>query len=351
MLGTGDEPVPRLNSVADYVRIGERGAIVLGTLCVDGHENSCLFRVVTHMHSDHIIDLRKSIAACLGIIATPETHALLEELGYKIPRSKRFELKYRSKSVLDNLELVLEKSKHIVGSCQVLVRNRDMGVEIGYTGDFKDPGVGTPVLKPDVLVIDATYGHPSYVRVSSSVAVNAFVDLVKVGLREGPVYVYAYHGKLQEAMSILRDHGVDAPFLTSYRIWKMTWRLRDFGLEINDLFYRGSPEGAEVEKSGWYVYFDHFSQFWKREGLGSLDGGSTHILLTGWLFRKAVRRLSHGSWMVALSDHADFVELVRYVEESRPQLLIVDGFRGGAAAKAFAEYVEKNLGIKAVVLP
>lgn len=331
--------------------IGRRGAITYDTLCIDGHEQGCLFRVVTHIHSDHVIDLRKSSSACLGIFATPVTHALLEELGHRIPRGKRVELSYGIPIELNGLRLSLEKSVHIPGSAQVRVVDRERGVEVAYTGDFKDPGVGTPVLRPDVLVIDATYGRPEYQRVSPAKAISAFVELVKQGLREGPVYVYAYHGKIQEAMSILRGHGVDAPFLTSYRVWRMTRRLEDFGLRISDLFYRGSREGSEVEKSGWFVYFDHYSRFWRRDGSAQLNGGSTHILLTGWLFRRALRKVSYNSWMVAVSDHADFNELVYYVDESRPDLLIVDGYRGGGAAHAFAEYVKMNLGIETVVLP
>jgi len=327
--------------------VDKAGAVVIGPICVDGHRSKCLIRVVTHIHQDHTVGLERSSRECRYVVATPITHELLDELGFMIPRRKRVELGYGSTlQVLDaGVRIRLEYAHHIPGSAQVIVESDDGAY--AYSGDFK--GVGTKTVPPkgvDVLVVDATYGDPSFRRPPEEVIVDELVKLLRRLLSRKPVTLYAYYGKAQEIMLMLREYGVDAPIIASTKHWRIAKRLERFGLVVRDLLLEGTREANEVVRDGWFIKVDHFSKFRCRR-----NSMTAHVALTGWLFNAPIRCIDSDTYVVAFSDHADFDELVGYIEDAKPRLLVVDAVRGGATARKFAEYVREALGIDAVAYP
>ncbi len=328
--------------------VDKEGAIVLGPVCVDGHVDKCVVRVVTHIHQDHLINLDKSIRVCRKVVATIITHELLEELGFSIPKKKRIALNYGEEldEVCDGVSIRLEYAHHIPGSAQVVVETEN--ATYAYSGDFK--GVGDKTKPPagvDVLVVDATYGDPSYKRPPEEVVLDQFVKLLRTLLTQGPVVVYAYYGKAQEVMALLRDYGVDAPFIASPRHWRIAKRLEKYGFAVSDLLLEGTREALEVARDGWFIKFEHFSKIRASHPLN----GVSHVILSGWLFDAPIRCVGRNKWIVAFSDHADFDELVHYIELARPRIVVVDSFRGGFVAKRFASYVRNVLRIDAIPSP
>lgn len=329
------------------VAISRRGAILFPhNICIDGHENGCLYRFITHIHADHVVDLDKSIAFSKYLIGTSITMELLRVMGYKIPQSKNIRMDYYQSVYIDgddNAKLTIYKADHIPGSCQVVLELN--GYTLGYTGDFRNPGTKTDILKDlDVLVIDATYGNPSYVRESEENIMNEFVKLLKKLLTEEPVAIYAYHGKINDVMMKLRSWGIEAPFILPSSQWIIYNVLAKYGYAVEDVFLDGSREAEEIKRNRWYIEFNTASKFnymRKRNGLA-------HILVTG-RYGKTIAKLG-SSWVVGLSGHADFKELVYYVDEAKPRLLVVDGYRS-LYAHAFSSYVNEKLGIRSIVMP
>ena len=74
------------------------------------------------------------------------------------------------------------------------------------------------------------------------------------------------------------------------------------------------------------------------------------VILSGWQFDAACKRIAPDTWQVALSDHCDFEQLLEYVRGSRPELVITDGYRCGEA-HTFAGEVSRRLGIRATAMP
>ncbi len=324
--------------------ISETGAVVLAEgIAADGHTQGLIARIVTHAHTDHLVGIRESIREAALIAATPLTLEMLEVLGYRVPRQKRLELTpMRPVQMLDKMVELLP-ANHIPGAVQVLVEWED-GFRAGYTGDFKQPG--TPVMKDlDVLVVEATYGSPRYRRPWDSEIEYLLADLVRDLLVRGPVYIYGYHGKLQEVMKILREHGVDAPFLAPEKVYRMAVVARKYGFDVGEVICTCRREAEEVKKSGWYIYFSHMMS--RRNGA---PPNANRVILSGWEFSGPYRQAGPRTWIVSFSDHADFDQLVEYVREAKPKLLVVDGFREGASEE-FAVYVRRNLGIPAIVMP
>lgn len=332
-----------MNKKALFADVTENGAVLLGeSLTVDGHHDRP-FRGVTHFHADHIKDLRESLRAGLSLITTKATADALAVLGYRIDEQRKILLDYNRKIQLGNDVLSLLRAKHVFGSAQYYVETETKTV--GYTGDFKDPGRGTEIMKPDILVIDTTYGDPSYVRPFKEEVEVMFGDHVKDALTRGPVRVFGYHGKIQESMETLRRMGVDAPFLASDRVYRMTQVAIDNGMPLQKIYEANSPEGREIIKDGWYVEFAHYNSFSRRE-----RGRWTDFVLTGWEFSRPVSKNYDGSYKVAFSDHADFEDTVKYIEKSSPGLVILDSSRNGSVDK-LRVWIEKNLKIKALPRP
>lgn len=328
------------------VHVSELGAIVLtGDIVADGHYEGGRVRIVTHAHSDHLEGLSRSVRFYSYIAGTPLTLDFVEALGYRIPPSKRLPVSYGVRVSFDGAIVRLVRARHIPGAASVVVETGE-GV-VGYTGDFKLPG--TEVIRDaDVLVMDATYGLPEHVRPWQEEIDYLLADLVLEQLRFGrPVTIYAYNGKIEEVMLLLREHGVDAPYLVTARHARVLRVLERHGLKVGDVVVEGSAEGVDVERSGWYVRFRHFRSWWAGNG----GRAEVHVLLTGWEFREPFRWVGDRRVVVSFSDHADFRQLVEYVREARPRRVIVDAYRGGQAAYVFAAYLRRKLDIPAEAQP
>ena len=319
------------------------GAILIGNnFVVDGHSRK-LFRVITHFHADHIGELNRSVIECTGIIASPITIEALKALGYGIPKHKQIPLEYGVKVDLLGEKIRLERAEHIMGASQVAIKT-ESGTEIAYTGDFRNPGKGTPILNPDILIIDVTYGSPQFVRKYKDDMEMLMADYIADALLKGPVTVYAYYGKIQEVMKILRKYGVDAPFVVEDKVEKLTEIASRYGENVGKFVSKRSEEGKEVLKDGWYVEFKHASEFKKR------GKNTTNFLLDGWLIKDFIKQVDSNSYILGFSSHGDFEDTLKYVETTTADLIVLDGSRS-KYARDFAVYVTKYYRKKVKVLP
>lgn len=332
---------------AQLASITCRGAVIIGkSLSIDGHEGSRQ-RVVTHAHSDHMVDIAESIRSSPRIIAHPATFEIMEVLGVTIPKDKIYRIGYGEKIDLEDGVMRVIRSKHILGSIQVLY-TLENGVSVVYTGDFKDPGGGTEIPESDVVITEATYGSPDYVRPYKDMVEELLADFVIELLSRGPLVIKAYYGKQQEVMEILRSHGVEAPFIANSRVYRISKIAEKYGLKIGDILLEGTREAEEVVRQGWYIYFTHTIS----RNLYSNTYGYRHTILhlTGWE-KNLYRAVDQNIYIFSFSGHSDFEELLTYIESAKPRLVIVDAYRGERNAIKFSEYLERKLGIRSKPLP
>ena len=330
--------------------INEKGAIKLGKYFeVDGYDSRPI-RVITHFHSDHLIDLNKSKKHAEFIVATQPTLDALKALGYKIMEDKMVSLNYYNAYNHKDETLILLPSNHIFGSSQVLLHLPNEK-RVGYTSDFKLDN--TIIMEElDALVVDATYGSPEMTRPFKHEVPGLLVDIVHDALsKDMTVTIHGYYGKLQEVMELLRETGVTAPYLMPKRVYELTKVAVTHGFKISEYYLEEEEEAKEIKKNRWYIYFKHMNSRKKRTGWKEIS-----IYLTGWMFSKPVRKVINNNfreeWWVAYSDHADFNETLAYIEEARPKMLVVDGYRAGERiAKRFADEVSQKLRVKVEVQP
>ena len=343
----------------DHVYINSRGGVkIRNALVADGHD-IVLRRFVSHAHSDHLYDINESIRNMREIIAHKATFDLLDVLDVFVPKSKRRSVDYGDKIIIEETNELIEmrRSRHILGSAMLVYKTSD-DKTIVYTGDFKDPGRGTEVIEePDILVTEATYGDPEYIRGFRDVIEDLLIDFVTHLLSKGPVIIHAYYGKQQEVMDILRRGGVSTPFIAPYKVYKMSKIAESYGAKIGDLYQEGSKEAEDVMRDGWFIYFTHTASSSKIRGylynnVRHLGGVSINrVYLSGWLFDSLYKQLNETDYIFAFSDHADFNELIEYIDMTRPKKVVIDSFRSGETGKKFAKEVRKRLGIEAVAQP
>ncbi|MFQ5836405.1 MAG: exonuclease [Candidatus Bathyarchaeia archaeon] len=323
-----------------------KGAVLLGKhVACDAFDETKPIRVVTHVHSDHMIGLRQSLGHCEAVVMTPATKDLIDAMkGPRfLMRGNVKTLDYGEAFTYEDEQLTLHYADHILGAAQVLVEDGDE-TRILYTSDFKI--FRTPVVEADVLVLEATYGNPYRVRPFGIMAGGILVSLVEQGLKRGPVYVFGYHGKLQEIMQILYEAKVKAPFIVPEKVFQVSKVCERHGMRLGRRLLLSSEERAQSilrqREPSIVFYHTHSRRRMEKEGL--------RIYASGWQFVKPCQKIGEGEYRVALSGHSDFNELLHYVEKCRPKMVITDNHRFGDAF-ALAREIERRLNIPARPVP
>jgi putative mRNA 3-end processing factor len=331
------EPIP--DELITRAAIAGNGAVLLGRNVVcDGHAERPV-RVVTHGHRDHILGLEQSIKSCEVVLMSEATREMLRVLkpGKWLSSPKVRTMGHGEEFHYQGEAVTFLPSGHILGSIQVVLRDRD-GVRAVYTGDFKFPGA--EAIKADILVMEATYGNPKHVRRFE--VEGRLVSLVKEALEREPVYIFGYHGKLQEVLDLLRRAGLDIPALLEGKVFDLARVSEKYGMRLGE--YSKLEKGAPERMDRPFLALLHMFSAKK------VPSGALKVFLSGWEFEEPVRRKAEREYIVAFSDHADFEGLIEYVIRSRPNLVIIDDYRIGDA-KTLAREIRKRLGIPAVAMP
>ena len=326
-------------------KITERGAVLLGcSVACDAFDESRPLRVVTHAHADHMIGLQQSLRTCEKVLMTQATKDLID-----VMRSPLFlmggyveTLEYGKTFCYGEESITFFPADHILGAAQVLVEDAE-GMRIVYTGDFRLEG--TPVLETDILVMEATYGSPLCRRPFNTNVKDMLVSIVEEGLKHGAVYVFGYHGKLQEVMQILHEAGLKVPFIAPERVFQVSKICEHHGMRIGRLLRVEEREvKAMLGQNQPCVAFYHMGS------RGKVGRGSFCVYVSGWEFDMPCREIADKEYVIALSDHSDFDGLMEYVRRSRPRLVITDNFRIGYA-ETLARHIQRRFNISAVALP
>lgn len=278
------------------------------------------FAFVSHAHSDHIGRHRETILSAA-------TSRLMQA---RLP-GERFEhalpFGARTDGIRPDLHLTLYPAGHIAGSAQSFVEDDD-GASLLYTGDFKlRPGLSaepTGWAEADTLIMETTFGLPRY---KFPPTVDILADVVKFcreAMEEGAVPVlFGYSlGKSQEILCALSEAGL--PAMLHGAVYRMTEIYRELRPDFPS-FRRYAP--GEVEG---HVLICPPSANHSRM-LQKIKHRRTAVL-TGWALTPGATHRYQTDAAFPLSDHADYPDLLRYVELVKPRRVLT--LHGYAAAFA-----------------
>ncbi len=341
------------NELFSKVKITERGAVCLGkSLVCDGFEPDYHAAAFTHIHSDHVSDSFETCMHQYNVYASKITGDLLEAITEDTysGRTQFKRIDYGAPQLIkfndhgDYLELL--ESKHMLGSSQVLLHTHDQ-LKLLYSGDIS-PDDHPP--KCDVLVIDSTHGDPRFDKIIDSDSLERrLLDIVVESIdTKKPVCIHAHRGQLQDIMHILSNDSRILPevkFLTSSTDLQIAEVYCRNGVEIKSLIDLQSYEGETITSNGYpWVEFRPTLQFTRPEDRGQMTG----IHVCGGFGNATIRADGNKHW-IASDSHAEFSDLLRYVREADPQVVVVDN-RRSSLGKTLAEKINE-IGYESKAMP
>ncbi|MCP2520367.1 MBL fold metallo-hydrolase [Candidatus Aminicenantes bacterium AC-335-B20] len=332
------------NHILKIATIIQNGAVLIGKNVVcDAHVKRPI-RIVTHIHWDHLMGLERSLKECENVLMTPISFDLLEILRgkYLNQEGKIKTLDYKEEFSFKGEKIKFFPAGHIFGSALVLLET-EKKIKILYTGDFKYPPA-EPV-KTDILITEATYGNPLNVRKFKYEVEKALIDLVKESLINQPVMIFGFHGKLQRMLTIFEREKLSVPILLPNKIYYMAKVCEKYNLKLGEYILVESEEGQRITKGK-----EPFLALFHSKSYNNIPSYGIKINLTGWEFEKPIKRAGENEWIVALSDHSDFEQLLDFIKECKPEFVITDNYRVGDA-EALSKEIEKKLKIPSMPLP
>lgn len=295
------------------------------------------FILISHAHGDHISGFKSSkpkLASYITIkLYEAQTGRKLRDVFPAFLSSQRFNI--------GGLDVEIHDSGHILGSSQFLFVKHSSSLV--YTGDLNlertiitEPG--RPI-ECDELIIDSTYGRQDLVFPRREDVYIEIVNWVESLLNSGnaPVFIAYSIGKAQELIALLNDW-LELEVLIDDRIGRVNRVYESYGFNFNCLSL-STREGHEALRSkSLPAVFSSRETFKLAERFGFLKA-----IATGWTLIYPYRNF-HACF--PLSSHADFSQLVSYIEEAKPKIVYAFGFH----AEGFARWIKRNMGVESIAL-
>lgn len=292
------------------ISLGESGIMVQrnGTriLLDPSHPSECDFTFVSHAHVDHL-HKRGSKKVKTQVLASKETSLIARARGYEIADAAEDH---------DGFELV--DTGHILGSRGLLV-----GDDVYYTGDismreraFMKPGK-MPHAK--TLIIESTFGKPEYVFPELSEVTHRTNKIISEMYNRGiPVVLMGY--TLGKAQLLTRLFGHWDPIYMHDSVAKMNSVYSDLGVELKSAVTHSQAEekGLLSKNRPWIMVAPLMSA---RNGFVKEMKdryGAVTVGFTGWAIGSRYKYMMGLDFVIPMSDHCDYKELVDAVKKCNP---------------------------------
>ncbi len=294
---------------------------------------------VSHAHADHT-------ARHSAVILTESTRRLMRS---RVP-GERLEQVLGFGESLDSGELnpavgappyrlSLHPAGHVLGSA--MARLETDGDSLLYTGDFKmRTGRSCEPCQPvhaRTLVMETTYGRPRYVFPPTEEVIASIIAFCRDSITNGttPVLLAYSLGKGQEILAALVASGLPIQLHTS------TARMTEIYAGLGCRFPRWSLLDPETARGHVVITPTARPLLAAQPRIGPLKIAS----LSGWALDGRRNAPEGSQHRFPLSDHADFPDLLRFVESVRPErVFTLHGF-----ASEFARHLRRQ-GIDAFAL-
>ena len=273
--------------------------------------------VITHAHSDHA---RPGHARAL---ASPETLALMRTRMGEGAFAAEQTLAWGETLRIGEVSVTLHPAGHVLGSAQVELEYR--GSRAVVSGDYKrcpDPTCAPFEPIPcDVFVTEATFGLPVFrhpppeheiARLLASIAL--FPERTHV------VGCYAL-GKTQRLIALLREAGWERPIYLHGALLPLCFAYAELGVRLGDL--RPATIAMKAELAGAIVLAppSAVADRWARRLAEPVVA-----LASGWMRVRQRARARGVELPLVISDHADWDELNRTVDEvGAPEIWVTHG--------------------------
>tara|TARA_R110002096_G_scaffold16106_31_gene55217 strand:+ start:8920 stop:11448 length:2529 start_codon:yes stop_codon:yes gene_type:complete len=209
---------------------------------------------------------------------------------------------------------------HILGSSQIRLE-RDDGASLLYTGDFKlrhgFASEATEARTADTLIMETTYGIPKYRLPPNDEVLDDLLRFVREALEDGVTPMLGAYslGKAQEVLIALGQLGPELQFLLHGAAVKMTKMYGELGYNLPP--YQMLEAGSRFE--GQVVIAPPNAI--RSQQLRKVKNRAT-AMISGWGIDPSAKFRYQVDRVFPLSDHADYDDLLRYVEMVQPKRIL-----------------------------
>ena len=272
------------------------------------------FAFVSHAHSDHIAPHQE-------MIVSERTARLMQT---RMPGTRiEHVLPFGESRCVRDVELTLLPAGHIFGSAQLLVRTGNE--TLLYTGDFNlrrgKSAEAAEWREADTLIMETTFGLPRYLFPPTEKVIGEIVAFCRQTIDDGAVPVLLGYslGKAQEILCSLDGAGL-TPMLHG-SVFQMTRIYEQFGQSFcKYVRYNKNNVAGKVlicpPSAGHSPMVDSIPR--KRVAM-----------ISGWAVEPGAIYRYQVDAAFPLSDHADYSDLIRYVDLVKPKrVLTLHGFAG-----------------------
>ena len=332
-------------------------AITIGNSIVcDGYYSGKTTAVFSHFHDDHTYNIARTLTGCHHVILSQTTFDALRGLE-KIPDRGTFKVLSEGQSFHTQFgeKIELLDANHIPGSRQILVTMEENGEKILYSGDFCYPDM--PVSKADVLVLAPEHGEEihDFHTDRSSILRRIFGTVMNAIEKDMPVEIRAHSGTMQDIMAQLEkgDEGMlipnIVPFLANENDVALTNAIKDtYNVDFRDIEIASNRIlNYLYDKKQPYIRFSRF-------GSGKNVQEDRGIIIQadankGFKNRGPFFTSDNHTYLACLASHSSFSNILNYVKEVDPKLVVIDGTRAQPdTAEHLKSSIEDKLSIRAI---
>ena len=322
------------NGLDWQIRMLSNGAVVLGdSVTCDGYLPKIDVRVQTHIHVDHMTKFESSMHGEIYMLEPTRDLLIAATSEWQYRRNIKSLEPGERKELKKGGFVELYDASHMLGSAQAVYEGPD-GFRMGYSGDFGWP---TDSIKVDQIVLDGTSGPNTIRNYSQEEAEAAFLELARSEIRKNRVVVIADVESAFRVMELLP--ALDNPAAILHPTFSQYVSVYEkYGvLPPTSLATPVSSEEAEEELKKYERDVIYFLPKGKRL---PRDEKQSTIRLMPFYTRpdQLVFAISEKSFDVGISNHADFNQTMKYVEESKDlSHVLVDNYRGKKAVELALE--------------
>ncbi|WP_120076264.1 ligase-associated DNA damage response exonuclease [Aurantiacibacter odishensis] len=264
--------------------------------------------LVTHGHADHARGGHGTT------VATPETLAIME-LRYAT-REGATPVEYGETIRLKGgVDATYIPAGHVLGSAQILLEHA--GERVVITGDYKrraDPTCPPfQVTSCDIFITEATFGLPLFTHPPIEDEMAKLLGRLEAH-PDSCVLVGAYAlGKAQRVIAELRAAGHKQPIYLHGAMEKMCRLYEEFGVDLGELRLVSDHEKDDMRGSIVVCPPSALNDRWSRRLPDPITA-----MASGWMRVRQRARQRNVELPLVISDHADWNELTRTIEEVNP---------------------------------
>jgi putative mRNA 3-end processing factor len=279
----------------------------------------CDFTFVSHAHVDHLHKRSRKKSVKTQVIASKETALIAQARGYQMADTSEEQ---------DGFQLV--DTGHILGSRGLLIGDND----VYYTGDLsiRERAFMKPAKMPraKTLIIESTFGRPEYVFPALSEVTHRTNKIISEMYDLGiPVILMGY--TLGKAQLLTELFGHWDPVYVHDSVAKMNSVYSELGVQLKNAVTHSEAEerGLLSKNKPWVMVAPlmHSRNAFIKE-MKDRHGAVT-IGFTGWAVGSRYKYMMGLDYVMPLSDHCDYKELVDAVKQCRPDKVYT--FHGFAA--------------------